>query len=184
MNNQNVFKLNVFSQHNLFTTLKKIVAEPRSAYSIDSETIGSVLKTESCPTLTAFWHNLLNYIIFDVSFESPKGLLYKGIHPFEGEYPLVPKPTQAFDTNSVIPNICMRYKKEEIDISIYASTKDCLTLQMFYQGVLITDLHNIDSTICLEIARIIRELSDLIISLVPLTTSDSNIPLCSVLPCV
>jgi hypothetical protein len=170
MNNQNVFELNVFSQHNLFTTLKKIVAEPRSAYSIDSETIGSVLKTESCPTLTAFWHNLLNYIIFDVSFE--------------GEYPLVPKPTQAFDTNSVIPNICMRYKKEEIDISIHASTKDCLTLQMFYQGVRITDLHNIDSTICLEIARIIRELSDLIISLVPLTTSDSNIPLCSVLPCV
>ena len=173
MNNQNVFELNVFSQHNLFTTLKKVVAEPRSAYSIDKETIGSILETEACPTLTAFWQNLLNYIIFDVSFESPKGLLYKGIHPFEGMYP----------QNPVIPNICMRYKKEDIDISIRASTKDCIAIQMFYQGVRITDLHNIDSTIGLEIARIIRELSDLIISLVPLTTSDSNIPLCSVLPC-
>ncbi len=169
MNNQNVFELNVFSQHNLFTTLKKVVAEPRSAYSIDSETIGSILKTESCPTLTAFWHNLLNYIIFDVSFE--------------GEYPLVAKPFNAFDNKSVIPNICMRYKKEEIDISIRASTKDCFTLQMFYQGVRITDLHNIDSTICLEIAGIIRELSNLIIAVVPMKPLDPNIPACSVLPC-
>jgi hypothetical protein len=163
--------------------LKKVVAEPRSAYSIDSETIGSILKTESCPTLTAFWHNLLNYIIFDVSFE--------------GANPLVPKPTWAFDNKSVIPNICMRYKKEEIDISIRkersplcqsphgfrASTKDCFTLQMFYQGVRITDLHNIDSTICLEIARIIRELSNLIIAVVPMKPLDPNIPACSVLPC-
>ena len=153
MDNNIVFELNAFSQHNLFNKLKKVVAEPRSAYSIDKETIGSILETEACPTLTAFWQNLLNYIIFDVSFE----------------------PT--------IPNICMRYKKEDIDISIRASTKDCIAIQMFYQGVRITSTHIIDDTVCLEIARIIRELSDLIIALVPLTTSDSNIPMCSVLPC-
>lgn len=159
MDNNIVFKLNAFSQHNLFTTLNKVLSETRSAYSIDKETIGSILETEACPTLTAFWQNLLNYIIFDVSFE--------------GAYP----------QNLVIPNICMRYKKEDIDISIRASTKDCIAIQKFYQGVRITSTHNIDDTVCLEIARIIRELSDLIIALVPLSTPDSNIPMCSVLPC-
>jgi len=172
MDNHIVFELNAFSKHNLFNKLKKVVSETRSAYSIDKETIGSILETEACPTLTAFWQNLLNYTIFDVSFESPKGLLYKGIHPFEEAKPI-----------PVIPNICMRYKKEDIDISIRASTKDCIAIQMFYQGVRITSTHNIDDTVCLEIARIIRELSDLIIAFVPLSTPDSNIPMCYVLPC-
>jgi hypothetical protein len=152
---EQLFALNVFSQRRLRIELTKVVSETRSGFSFDEKTIGSILELERCPTLTAFWHNLLNYIIIDVSFE----------------------------TNSSNPNINMRYKKDDIDISVRASTKDCITLQVFYQDTRFSDLKNLDYNICIEIARIIRHLSDLIIILVPDTNSDPNIPICSVLSC-
>jgi hypothetical protein len=148
-------KLNVFSRSNVLNLLKNIVSEQRSAYSIDKETIGSILITEYCPLLTTFWQNLLNYIIFDVSFEQ----------------------------NQEIPNIIMRYKKEDIDISIRASTKDCIAIQIFYQGKRITEIRNLDSTIIIEISSIIRELTDLIMAIIPDKPLDTNVLLCSVVDC-
>jgi hypothetical protein len=148
-------KLNVFSENNLFKELKNVVSEKRNAYSINDETINKILNTESCPTLIVFWQNLVKNIIFDVLFES----------------------------ESTIPNIIMRYKHEEIDISIHASTKDCIAIKIFYEGCVITDLRNLDSNIYNEFAMIIKKMSDLIITIVPDKPVDVNAELCSILHC-
>ena len=75
----------------------------------------------------------------------------------------------------------MRYKKEDIDISIRASTKDCITTQIFYQGIRFNNLCNIEKSICIEMGLILRELSNLIIQIVPTPITDTNLPECTVL---
>ena len=148
----NHLELNLFSKHALFEVFDKVVSKPHNAFMFDDETIGNILHTEGCPTLTTFWQNLLKYIILDVSFEE----------------------------QSAIPFITMRYKKEDIEILFRASTKDNIEVQLFYKGSRLDSPHNIEQTVCIEIAFIHRELSNLITRLVP-TTPDSNIPECSVL---
>ena len=163
----NHLALNVFSKHNLYKELNQIVAEKRNAFTLDDETIGRILATECCPTLTTFWQNLLKYTIFDVSFEET--------------IPLQTTLQTTLQTPLQTTMIIMRYKKEDIDISIRASTKDCITTQIFYQGTRLNNLYNIDKIICIEIATILRELSNLIIQIVPTPITDTNLPECTVL---
>jgi len=64
-----MFTINAFTKHRLFIKLQNIMKIPIiSNYSIDQETIDSILEFEYCPILTTFWQNLLIYTIFDVSF--------------------------------------------------------------------------------------------------------------------
>ena len=152
----NHLALNVFSKHNLYKELNRIVAKKHNAFIIDNETIGRILATECCPTLTTFWQNLLKYTTFGVSFEEQ---------------------TIPLQTTLII----MRYKKEDIEISIRASTKDCITTQIFYQDEPIISLNNISTSICIEIALILRELSNLINAILPTPLRETTLPECSVL---
>lgn len=147
--------LNVFSKHKLLTELRFIISNPQSAYTIDENKLGSILYTEACPTMRAFWQNLLKYIIIDVSF----------------------------DNIPTTPIIIMRYKKEDIDISVRASTKDNIITKLFYQGtkIYLHNLDNLEKSVYLEFMVIFRQLYNLISGLVPPSILDSNVPMCSVL---
>jgi hypothetical protein len=106
-----------------------------SNYSIDQETIDSILELENCPILTTFWQNLLNYTNFDVTFGENK-------------------------TNKTLK---LQYNYGDINISVYAQKVDLVAIKVLYRNEQISlEDQTLDKDIKIKLAHILREFLEII----------------------
>jgi hypothetical protein len=156
-------EINAVTRHKLNRLVRNLMYIEQSNYSFDTETIGNILSLENCPTILTYWQNLLKHITFDVSFEN----------------------------TSENVNLRIQYKKEDITenediiISVFASTKDCIAFNLFYLGnpIAITAITNLDMKIQYTFTTIIRDLFKIMSDILPpisasITTKNSDICQC------
>ena len=138
-----MFAINAFTKHRLFIKLQNIMKSPIiSNYSIEQETIDSILEFEYCPTLTTFWQNLLIYTIFDVSF---------------GE--------SNMDKTKTLK---IQYIYNDINITVSAQNIDVIAITVLYRNEIISlKDKNLNFEIKSSIAHILREFLEIIYTFVP-----------------
>jgi len=137
-----MLELNVLAKHELFIKLQNIMKSPRvSNYSLDEESIGSILELERCPLLTTFWQNLLKYTIFDVSF---------------GE--------------NNIETLKIQYQYDDINISVIAQSKDVVAYDLLYKCEKISlEGQTLEKDIKTKFGNILQEFLEIIDMIAPET---------------